>query len=67
MPEDTRGGLTPACPATPEYRQYLFDITGGPRPDRAAQTPDDPAFDRFVRAPSGCGMAAQPGCFVLRK
>lgn len=50
VPEDAREGLTPACPATPEYRRFLFDITGGPRPDRAAKSPDDPAFDRFVRA-----------------
>jgi hypothetical protein len=25
-------------------------MTGGARPDRAAQSPEDPAFDRFVRA-----------------
>ncbi|MBK0329232.1 ChaN family lipoprotein [Rhodobacteraceae bacterium F11138] len=50
IPEAQREGITPAVPATPEYRQYLFDITGGQRPDRAAQSADDPAFDRFVRA-----------------
>jgi len=50
VPEGAREGLTPACPATPEYRRYLFDITGGPRPARAAKTPEDPTFDRFVRA-----------------
>ena len=48
--EDAREGLTPAVPATPEYRRYLFDVTGGPRPDRAAKSSEDPAFDRFVRA-----------------
>ncbi|AVO37946.1 ChaN family lipoprotein [Pukyongiella litopenaei] len=48
--ETQREGITPARPATPEYRQYLFDITGGQRADRAAQSPDDSAFDRFVRA-----------------
>ena len=50
MPEDAREGITPAAPATPEYRRYLFAVTGGARPDRAAQSPEDPAFDRFVRA-----------------
>ncbi|MBL4907322.1 MAG: ChaN family lipoprotein [Sneathiella sp.] len=42
--------LIPAKPATAEYRQYLFDVTGGPRPDRKAKNAEDPAFDRFVRA-----------------
>ncbi len=50
IPERLREGLTPSRPATPAYRQYLFDITGGLRPGRAAQSADDPAFDRFVRA-----------------
>lgn len=50
IPEPERDGLTPAKPATMAYRQYLFDITGGPRPDRAAKSAEDPAFDRFVRA-----------------
>ncbi|MGO2132440.1 MAG: ChaN family lipoprotein [Halomonas sp.] len=43
-------GLSQACPATMEYRQYLFDVTGGGRTNRAAQSPGDPNFDRFVRA-----------------
>ncbi|WFE74007.1 ChaN family lipoprotein [Roseinatronobacter sp. S2] len=47
---DAREGLTPAVPATPQYRRYLFDVTGGERPDRQAKGPMDPAFDRFVRA-----------------
>lgn len=61
-PQD-RDGLTPSAPATPEYRQYLFEITGGVRPDRKAQGPDDDAFDRFVRAQQtwdrafACGIA----------
>jgi len=50
VPEDAREGITPALPATPAYRRYLFAVTGGARPDRAAQSPEDPAFDRFVRA-----------------
>lgn len=50
LPEAERGWLTPAAPALPEYRRYLFEITGGLRPGRAAQSPEDPAFDRFVRA-----------------
>ncbi|RKT35024.1 putative iron-regulated protein [Roseovarius halotolerans] len=50
VPEPEREGLTPACAASPDYRRFLFEITGGPHPDRTAQTPDDPAFDRFVRA-----------------
>ena len=50
IPEADREGLTPALPASPAYRQYLFDVTGGQRPDRATQGPEDAAFDRFVRA-----------------
>ena len=48
--EENRDGLTPAVPATPAYRQYLFQITGGGAPNRKAAGPEDPAFDRFVRA-----------------
>ena len=53
IPEDERDGLTPSAPATPAYRRYLFDITGRnriPGPTGGARSPDDPAFDRFVRA-----------------
>lgn len=50
IPVEERDGLTPAKPATVEYRQYLFDITGGARPDREAKSADHLAFDRFVRA-----------------
>jgi uncharacterized iron-regulated protein len=50
LPEEERSWLTPAAPALPDYRRYLFEITGGVRPGRAAQAPEDPAFDRFVRA-----------------
>jgi uncharacterized iron-regulated protein len=50
LPAAERGWLTPARPATPEYRRYLFEATGGARPDRKATSPEDPAFDRFVRA-----------------
>lgn len=48
--DDAREGITPGRAATQQYRQYLFDITGGARPDRKAQTADDANFDRFVRA-----------------
>lgn len=60
---ENRDGVTPALPATSAYRQYLFDLTGGARPDRLAQTPNDPGFDRFVRAQQtwdrafACGIA----------
>lgn len=50
IPEEERDGLSPALPATPAYRRFLFDFTGGARPDRAAKDVEDPAFDRFVRA-----------------
>lgn len=50
LPEAERGWLSPARAATPAYRAYLFMITGGLRAGRAAQSPEDPAFDRFVRA-----------------
>ena len=45
-----RDGLTPARPATLDYRQYLYDISGGGRSMQVTGGPDDPAFDRFVRA-----------------
>jgi len=44
-----RDGLTPALPATPAHRQYLFDLTGGGRVTQS-EGPQDPGFDRFVRA-----------------
>jgi len=50
LPPADRAWLSPARPARPAYRRYLFDVTGGARPDRTARGPDDPAFDRFVRA-----------------
>ncbi len=50
VPMENREGLTPACPASPAYREYLFQITGGVRETRKAQSADDPNFDRFVRA-----------------
>jgi uncharacterized iron-regulated protein len=49
-----RDGLTPAADATPAYRKYLFEVTGGS--GARAQTPgvataaDSPALDRFIRA-----------------
>lgn len=54
IPEAERDGLTPAAPATPAYRRYLFDITGAagraPGAGGPVAGPDDPGFDRFVRA-----------------
>lgn len=50
VPDQLRGWLTPARAASPAYRRYLFEATGGARPGRSARSPDDPAFDRFVRA-----------------
>jgi len=50
IPEDERDGVSPSKPASAAHRRYLFDITGGGRGDRTATGPDDPAFDRFVRA-----------------
>ncbi|MEO9340596.1 ChaN family lipoprotein [Mesorhizobium sp. SB112] len=50
IPADERDGLTPSAAATPAYRQYLFDITGGGSPSRKVQSADAPEFDRFVRA-----------------
>lgn len=50
LPEAERGWLSPAAPATADHRAYLFAMTGGARPDRTAQGPLDPAFDRFARA-----------------
>jgi hypothetical protein len=37
-------------PATDAYRHFLFNLTGGARPDRKATSATDPEFDRFVRA-----------------
>lgn len=64
LPAAERGWLTPARPAGAGYRGYLFAATGGVRPGRAAQSPGDPAFDRFVRAQQAwdrafaCALAA---------
>lgn len=50
IPADLLEGLTPACPATAQYRDYLYEVTGGAARDRVAKSGADPAFDRFVRA-----------------
>ncbi len=50
IPEAERDGLTPAKPASAAHRQHLFEITGGVREGREAQSAADPKFDRFVRA-----------------
>jgi uncharacterized iron-regulated protein len=50
LPEAERAWLSEAAPAAQDYRRYLFEVTGGARPGRAARTPEAPEFDRFVRA-----------------
>ncbi len=50
VPEAQRENLSRPAAATAAYRRYLFDITGGGRPDRKAKSADDPAFDSFVNA-----------------
>lgn len=50
IPEAGRDGLTPAKDATPEYRRYLLNISGGGAAGPEVQDPMDPAWDRFVRA-----------------
>jgi uncharacterized iron-regulated protein len=50
VPVKNREGITPALPATAAHRDYLFQITGGLRDNRSAQSGSDPNFDRFVRA-----------------
>lgn len=49
IPETERDGLTPAAPATPEYRRYLHSLVGGGAGGRG-DDPMDPSWDRFVRA-----------------
>lgn len=48
--DEAREGISPAKPASAAYRQYLFDMTGGVREGRAAQSAMAPEFDRFTRA-----------------
>ncbi|TPE52652.1 ChaN family lipoprotein [Amaricoccus solimangrovi] len=50
LPEGERVWLSPAAPASGACRRYLFAMTGGARPGRAARAPEDPAFDSFARA-----------------
>ena len=50
VPEAQREGLTAPKPSPMPYRRFIFGLTGGGRPDRKATSPEDPAFDRFVRA-----------------
>lgn len=46
-------GLTPAGPATPGNRRFQFKFTGSIRKGHKAQSPEEAAFDRFVRAQQG--------------
>ena len=50
VPHEAREGLTPARPSSPAYRRFIYELTGGSSADRKATAPDDPSFDRFVRA-----------------
>ncbi|PTE19941.1 hypothetical protein C5F48_20225 [Cereibacter changlensis JA139] len=50
VPEADREGLTPARPSPAAYRRFIFELTGGASPTRAAASVEDPAFDRFLRA-----------------
>lgn len=50
VPEADREGLTPARPSPPAYRRFIYDLTGGARPDREARSAEAPEFDRFTRA-----------------
>ena len=50
VPLDQREGVSVPAPASLAYRRSLFEMTGGARPGRASASPEDPAFDRFVRA-----------------
>ncbi|WP_299134601.1 ChaN family lipoprotein [uncultured Amaricoccus sp.] len=75
LPEAERAWMTPARPAGAAYRRYLFEVTGGARPDRKAASAEDPAFDRFVRAQQtwdrafACAIATaladRPGALVV--
>lgn len=50
VPEAMKEDLSKPAPSPDAYRRFVFELTGGARPDRAAQTHDDPAFDRFLAA-----------------
>ena len=49
-PDDLKEGLSRPAPSPAAYRRFIFDLTGGVRPNRKAQSPEDPAFDGFVAA-----------------
>ncbi|MEM7069300.1 MAG: ChaN family lipoprotein [Pseudomonadota bacterium] len=50
IPEDERDDLTPAKPASLDYRKWLFGLVGSQGPARSATGPEDPKLDRFVNA-----------------
>ena len=62
IPEADRDSVTPSVPASPEHRQYLFEITGGGRPDRKAASPDSPDTPRV----SGLSSSAPSGSSTPR-
>ena len=66
IPEARREGLSRPAPASPAYRRMLFGLTGGPRPDRGAMSPSDPAFDNFVRAQQVWDRAFAEGLIEAR-
>lgn len=57
-------GMTRSKPASMDYREYLFEATGGVREGRESTNAADPRFDRFVRAQQvwdrafACNLAA---------
>ena len=49
-PGELKEGLTRPAPSPTAYRRFIYDLTGGARPGRKAQSAEDPAFDSFVAA-----------------
>ena len=49
-PEVLKDGLTRPAASSAAYREFIFALTGGPRPGRKAQSAADPDFDNFVAA-----------------
>ncbi|MDO9641004.1 MAG: ChaN family lipoprotein [Pseudotabrizicola sp.] len=49
-PDTLKEDLTRPLPSSMAYRRFIFELTGGQRPGRKAQSAEDPAFDSFMRA-----------------